>query len=474
MWKILVLVLFGTLVNFSEGNKVGLISMLSFAEYESVVGSQLKKDGLLQNQLKKIALEDIQLPGLLGLLKINGLNIADVVLTTHKLNYVPGLRGAEMITGIRLSIGGSLGILGDGECTFTVCVSLPRLAGIPTLIKISVEFQSSVKLELTDYQAGSLRVIFRECNLLFGDITIEILSVNLTPTALNIIKNSIIGNINVQICNILQIVINVVRDRLLDTMNVVIPFEPFGSLRCQLASLPNTIDSILWLHLFVDFDIGGQGLLSIPDSAPDIILPPLEKYRYCQCVHAAVLNIFLSVVLRIQPQEFSCTPSVFSRADELRAAILALIPDPPPFISSAILYFRISLLQSPVLQLGNGFAIVKVSAQIEFFVKNSDGSRTSIVILQTSLSLSATFSVTKGYLYTSLSISSHNVALISSALGITDVSSIEPLCGHLMGETFLVSINALLSAAIPLPPVMTVILDKVLIQFIEHGLLLCI
>ncbi|XP_070797248.1 BPI fold-containing family B member 4-like [Pituophis catenifer annectens] len=407
MWKILVLVLFGTLVNFSEGKKLGIISMLSFAEYESVVGSQLKKDGLLQNQLKKIALEDIQLSGLLGLININGLNIADVVLTTHKLNYVPGLRGAEMITGIRLSIGGSL------------------LAGIPSLIKISVEFQSSVKFELTDYQAGSLRVIFRECNILFGDITIEILSVNLTPTALNTIKNSIIGNINIQICNILQIAVDVVRDRLLDTMNVVIPFEPFGSLRCQLASLPNIIDNILWLHLFVDFDIRGQGLLSIPDSAPDIILPPLEKYRYCQCVHAAVFNIFLSVVLRIQPQEFSCTPNV-----------------PPPFISSAILYFRISLLQSPVLHLGNGFAIVEVSAQIEFFVKNSDGSRTSIVILQTSLSLSATFSVTNGYLRASLSISGHKVALISSALGITDVSSIEPLCGNLMGETFLFSLNA--------------------------------
>ncbi|XP_026544911.1 uncharacterized protein LOC113426728 [Notechis scutatus] len=155
----------------------------------------------------------------------------------------------------------------------------------------------------------------------------------------------------------------------------------------------------------VDFDIKGQGLLSILDSAPDLMLPPLDKYRHCQCVHAAVLNIFLSVVLRIQPQEFSCTPNVFSGADALRATILALIPEPPPFISSAILYFRVSLLQSPVLQLGNGFAIVQVSVQLEFFVKNLDGSTTSIVILQESLSLSATFTVTNGHLHASLSIS---------------------------------------------------------------------
>ncbi|XP_039174830.1 uncharacterized protein LOC120296866 [Crotalus tigris] len=277
-----------------------------------------------------------------------------------------------------------------------------------------------------------------------------------------------------QFCRILNVVFDVVKDRLLDTMNVVIPFEPYGRLKCQMASLPRMQNSILWLNLFLDFDIKDHGLITLPDLAPDITLPSLESYRHCQCVHAAVLNIFLSVVLRIEPQELSCPPDVFSRADELLAAILALIPDPPSFISLAILYFRISLLQSPVIHFGNDVAIVQVSVQLEFFVKNSDGSTTSVVIFQETLSLTATFSLTKGYLYASLSISGHKAVLISSALGITDVSSLEPHWGNLLGETFLVSVNGFLSGGLPLPAILTAVLDNVLIRFIEHGLLLCI
>ncbi|XP_070600367.1 BPI fold-containing family B member 3-like [Erythrolamprus reginae] len=458
MWKILGLVLFGTLVNISEGKKPGIISMLNFPKYQTVVDRQLKVDGILHRLLKKTALADIPFPGALGLLKINKLNVADVEITPHKLIYVPGLRGAEVISGIRVSIGGSL------------------LGGITSGIKITIEFQSRIKFEIVDYNAntGHVSLTFRECNILFGDVSIEILSLNLTPTALTSIKNSIMGNINRQICKFLTDSINGVSDRFLDTMNVVLPFEPFGSLRCLMASLPEISNNTIWLRVFVDFDIKGQGLLSVPDSAPDIILPPLDKYGHCQCLHAAVLNLYLSVVLRIEPREYSCTPNVFSGADELRAAILALIPSPPPSLSSGILYFRISLLASPVIQFGKDIASVEISVQIEFFVKNQDGSTTSVVILKESLILSATFSVTKGYLYASLSISSHKTALISSALGITDVSSLEPLCGKLLGEIFLVSLNAYLKVGLPLPPILTAVLDNPSVLFIENGLLLCI
>ncbi|KAH0619348.1 hypothetical protein JD844_019393 [Phrynosoma platyrhinos] len=113
----------------------------------------------------------------------------------------------------------------------------------------------------------------------------------------------------------------------------------------------------------------------------------------------------------------------YSKADELRNATLALIPGGgSAIISTSIVYLKISLLEDPKIVFKTTGAIVFASVRIEAFVKNADGSVLSVVVVTSSLKLAAAISVVSSKLKIALSISENVLVLVSSGVGITDVS----------------------------------------------------
>ncbi|XP_042321462.1 BPI fold-containing family B member 4-like [Sceloporus undulatus] len=455
MWKLLCLLALCGLLSPSEGKVPGIRSVFSNTEINKVLISVLKQNDLLGNHLKAITLSDIDLGGLLSLTgKIAGLKVSSAQITGSAVVLLPDK--------INVTISVHVEITGSALLLTTSAVS------------ISLDLSLRVIYGFENFSDGFLDVKFYECANAYGAIDIQVLGISLPLSAITTIQNSIIADLNLQLCPILKVVFDVAKVVLLNTLNVVFPLGIYGNVKIQLASLPALLDAYVGIDLYVDLQVAGT-IISIPSVALSIGVPLLHNYKHCQAIHPGVVNIVLSVISPKQPVELSCTPDKYSKADELRNAILALIPaGSSAIISANTLYLRIFLLVDPVIEFKATGAIVFAKVQVEVFVKNADGSVLSVLVVSSNLKLAAAISVVSSKLKIVLSISGNPLLLVSSGVGIIDVSSLVSHFNNLLAEIFLPLINGPLASGIHLPAILGISLDSVFIQLTDGALLLYI
>nr|XP_020670439.1 uncharacterized protein LOC110090901 [Pogona vitticeps] len=174
----------------------------------------------------------------------------------------------------------------------------------------------------------------------------------------------------------------------------------------------------------------------------------MDKFKHCQFFHPELFNIVLSVLVPNEPQELSCAPNKFSGADELRSAILALVLSKNQgIISVGALHIRISIEANPTVVFGPNGIVITATLKVEFFIRNADGSTYFVLVVRSRVTLSAVLSFVKGRLIFVASVTGNALELISSDAGVSDdVSSLEPHCANLLGETFLLVFNVIISA----------------------------
>ncbi|XP_063000407.1 BPI fold-containing family B member 2 [Elgaria multicarinata webbii] len=247
-----------------------------------------------------------------------------------------------------------------------------------------------------------------------------------------------------------------------------LPFGSYGTLKYQLADMPTVRDTFVEYDISADFELAEGGLISIPNDTVSISQPPIQNYSLCQSLHPAFLNMVMSVIGNIEPREFNCTPDAFSGAAGLKDAILALIPRGGSGINTTtVWYLNISLLEGPVIDFANKTAVGQLLVQIEVFIKNADGPPTSILSVRDSLKLTSMFSVMGHRLILTLSIDSHDLRLVSSSVGISEVASLLPHCNSLLGERILPLLSGPLGGGIPLPRPLRTPLDKAKVWIAE-------
>ncbi|XP_078248381.1 BPI fold-containing family B member 3 [Pogona vitticeps] len=455
MWKILGLVVLCGLLSASEGKPYASRSCTNSRESAKFIISAMLHDGLLLNHLKGISLSDVNFGELLDQANsITGLRIGNLEVTSYE--------GALVPSGLDVSLSVCLNIIGH------------TLLDPSNLVSLSLEVTFRVKYERTNFQNGSLDIIFHECGANFGAITTTLLSSTLSASLLDKIQDSIIADINLQICGVLKTVIYLAKDFLFNSINAL-PLGPYATLRCTMARLPSVSDTFTAVDVYIDVEVPGQGILSIPDSASSINPPCLANFKSCQSFHPELFNIVLSVLAPKEPQELSCTPDKFSGADELRSAILALVLSKNQgIVSAGVLNIRISTEANPAIVFGPNGIVITAALKVEFFIRNADGSTYFVLVMRSRVTLSAVLSFVNGKVIFMASITGNALELISSDAGASDdVSSLESHCANLLGETFLPVFNGRLAVGLPVFPIFSTVSINPTFQFLEGALVAC-
>uniref|UniRef100_A0ABM5G4M2 BPI fold-containing family B member 3-like n=1 Tax=Pogona vitticeps TaxID=103695 RepID=A0ABM5G4M2_9SAUR len=422
------------------------------------------KNGSLLNHLKGIVLSNVNTGGLFGPLKakqkhgITELKIVNLKFVHHRLVLMPAITGAELSLAVQLDIIG---------CT------LPDLSN---LVSISLQVTFRVQYGLADFQNNSFGIAFHKCGAEAGAIKITLLGSTISPSLLVATRKVLIDDINRQICAVLKTPYDLAVAHLVGTLNVPLSLGPYATLRCSLARMPLVCDTFAVLDLFIDVEVPGKGNLSIPDSAGSINLPPRDKFKHCQSFHPELFNILLSVLAPNEPQELSCTLDKFSGADELRSAILALVLSKNQgIVSVGALHIRISIEANPTVVFGPNDIVITATLKVEFFIRNADGSIYFVLVVRSRVTLGAVLSFVNGRLIFVASVTGNALELISSDAGVSDdVSSLEPHCANLLGETFLLVFNGRLAVGIPVPSVYGIVMINPTFQFFEGALVACV
>uniref|UniRef100_A0ABM5G4L9 BPI fold-containing family B member 4-like n=1 Tax=Pogona vitticeps TaxID=103695 RepID=A0ABM5G4L9_9SAUR len=372
----------------------------------SVIKKAILRDELLLNQLKGIPFSDISIGGLLGLLNsIAGLRIVNLEITGVQEVFAPDVSGCLLSVSIRLEISGH------------------TLLDFSNLVSISLELTTRVKYSFINFQSGSFDFFFHECGADFGGIKISLLGITLTTTLVDTIRNSLIADINLILCGVVQTVFNLVKSLFLDTVNVAFPLGPFATLRFMLGSLPVVSDGYTNINLYINVEVPGQGILSIPDLAGSINVPPLGNFKHVHAFHPALINILLFIFAPKDSFELPCTPDKFSGADDLRNAILVVVPlENQAIVSAGVLNFRISTEMYPEADFGPNGIVITLTAKIEFFIRNADGSTYFVLVMRSRVTLGAVLSFVNGKVIFVASITGNALELISSDARINDVS----------------------------------------------------
>ena len=149
-----------------------------------------------------------------------------------------------------------------------------------------------------------------------------------------------------------------------------------------------------------------------------------------------------------------------------------------PFQSQAnvparVLSIRISLEGDPRIVFRTEGIVISATLRVEFFIRKEDGSVFSLLIVRNNVTFSAVLSVVNGRLIFVASVTSNALVLVSSDAGISDVSSLEPHCSHLVKEIFLPVFNRCLAVGIPVLPIYGIAWINPTIQIFEGTLVAC-
>ncbi|XP_068006291.1 LOW QUALITY PROTEIN: BPI fold-containing family B member 4-like [Melanerpes formicivorus] len=454
MLKLLGLLFFCGLLSPSQEVLSGLSCALSPMAMQNVLSEAILQNGLLQQHLQGLVLPNILSEG--GLLNsptsITGLHLVKVRRPKLSVALLSGI-------GVQLTIAAKLELSGD-------CL----VGLLSELIDILVDVRITANIKCTNYEAGSVQVVFEDCLCILGAVKIKLLSRLLTLSVNEMVLRQLTAALPALLCPVLEIVVNLVNIQLLGTLNAVIPVGTAGTIHYQLASLPFTSGLVLGMDL--DGAVKQVGGTIIPHEASPSALPPLLDKLLVLGLRQSFLNAVLALLIQPPPQTFPCTPDVFSSATPLQEAIMTLVPAGCPACrGGSPLSIRLTLGGSPLLLLEEGKATVELLVLIQVSAKRPDGAVLNLLLLKADLSLDVHLSIGGGRLVLGLSLGSTALSLESSDVGISSISILKPHCSTLLSETLVPLINGALHGGIPLPNILGIPLLKVEIQ-IQVGLLL--
>ncbi|XP_062835263.1 BPI fold-containing family B member 4-like [Anolis carolinensis] len=457
MWQILGVLVFCGLLSPSVGTVPGIRFVLNPAQYTQAFTDTLSRDDLLWTSLKTLPFSDITLGSLLGIVgQILGLKATavrntglTVVMTNEKIK-------------IKLSL--------EVDISGTLIIPLNSIINICAHLDINLSFGFG------NYFDGKFDIVNFQCVPTVGSIELKLLSGLLPPLLIPKIQDSISSDLSKQICGSMNTVINALSNIWLATGNVLLPFGSFGDFTFKLAALPTITENYLEVTVYVYFRFAVSGVyIGIPDTDTSIALPVLGSHGCCLAIHPGTLNIALQGVIPKVPLEISNILEVFSKAEELKDVILALLPDEVlPNLAAGDLSFKITIGTNPLFAFDSTGATVTLSAKIEIFAKKADGSKISVVVVRCSISAKVAISVANSKLNLGLLLFSIALELESSSVGIIDVSSFLDPLSSLVNEAIMPVLNVPLGLGIPLPQLLKIPLVNVKIQTIVNALVICI
>ncbi|NXL89814.1 BPIB4 protein, partial [Alectura lathami] len=427
-------VLFCGLLLPTQGHVPGLSCAISPQAMEKVLSDAMIKNGLLQQHLQGLVLPNVMGEG--GLLSspiiITSLHLEAVLQTKLSLALLPGV-GIQLTIFLRLHLVGNclIGLLSE-------------------IIDITVDATVTVNVKNTNFEIGLVQIIVDDCFCVLGTVKIKLLS-GLLPLS---VREIVVGKLTVTLpgllCPVLDIVINLVNMQLLATLNVVIPIDVLGTIHYHLASTP----FVTGLYLGIDLD-GTVKLADgtiIPHDSQASTLPPLTDKTLAIGLRQGFLSVILSVLLRIQPYTFDCTPDTFSGAKLLAEAIVGLFPPGCSVCSvDTGLSVRVECFGNPLIILEDNKATVQIILKIQVFIKRADGSILVLLVVKADLALDVHLSIGKRGLLLALSLGSSSLFLESSEVGISDISKLNPHLIKLLVEVCLPRLNAAVAIGVPLP-----------------------
>ncbi|XP_062835260.1 BPI fold-containing family B member 4 [Anolis carolinensis] len=457
MLKVLGILVFCGLLSTTSGAVPGIRSALNDVKMAKVVTDTLTKNGLLENNLKNLGLSDIPLGGLLGLLgNIVGLKPDKAVITGSVVVLLN--EKAEVHLSVRLDISGN------------------AILPLSSIITISVDANVKFAVEIKNFSDGKFDFVISACEVTLGAIDVKLLGGLLTLPQISTIQKSLTADLLKQTCAIVNNVYAAAHQILLNSLNVALPLGNYGNLKFQLAALPSITPTYVGIDLIVAFQYAASGVnVSIPDTAVSIAVPSLDNNGFCLSISPAAMNILLYVVTPKVPLELINSLTTFSKAEELKNTLLALVPPGVlPDLPTSDLSLKITIGASPVIAFDTTGGNVTLIADVEILSKKADGSKVSVVAVRCRISLKATISLVNGKLILGLSLSKNMFTLVSSGAGITDISSLLGPINGLVNEVILPVLNGPLSNGLPLPTMLGIPLLNATIKTVVNALVICL
>nr|XP_060627443.1 BPI fold-containing family B member 4-like [Anolis sagrei ordinatus] len=450
MWKILGVLAFCGLLSPAEGTIPGIRVALSDDEMSKAFKGTLTQDDLLANHLKGLTLLDIKHGSVVGL------SIANVDLTDVKVFLLDG--SAEVNLYIHMDVIGH---------------AIHKRPS--SLMTVSMDLHVKLMYRLENFDGGQLDLKVFECGIVFEAVDTKFFGGSALPPSLRTpMQKSLVTDLQEQVCGVLPIVFDQVEQIWTDSINAVIPLGPYGNAMFQLAALPKITSIHLEIDIHFSVQLESGIIISIPKSAALIEGPSLNGRDYCVAFHPEVFNILLRVFAPKLPLELSNDPAVFSKAEELRKAIVALLP--PwilPDLPTSDFHLKIAVRGNPHIAFDTDGGTVILLAGIEILAKKKDESPLSVAVLRCIVSLKATFSLHDGKLTVNLSLSKNALTLVTSAAGIIYPSGLLPPINILIEEIILPAFNEPLSHGLPLPEFLGLSLVNVNIKIVGHALVIC-
>uniref|UniRef100_A0A8C3DNZ0 Uncharacterized protein n=1 Tax=Corvus moneduloides TaxID=1196302 RepID=A0A8C3DNZ0_CORMO len=361
--KLFGIIFFCGLLSPSQEVLSGLSCAVSPRAMQNVLSDAIIHNGLIHQHLQGLVVPNIMGEGgqLNSPTSITDLHLIKVEVPKLSVVLLPGI-------GVQLTIGAKLQL--RGNC----------LVGLLSeLIDILVEVNITANIKCTNFESGTFQVVTEDCLCILGAVKIKVLS-GLWVMVMRGIGQSHFCFV-LQLCPVVDIVMNLVNIHLLSTLNAVIPVGTAGTIHYQLASIPYTSGKFLGLDLDgVVKQVGGS---TIPHDSSPSALPPLMDRLLLLVMRQSFLNAVLALLLQLPPQTFPCTPDVFSSASRLQEAVWTIAPAGCSTCrGTSPLSIKLTLRGNPLILLEENKASVKLSVLIQLFSNHLDGSILNFLLLK--------------------------------------------------------------------------------------------
>uniref|UniRef100_A0A8C0FNC6 Lipid-binding serum glycoprotein N-terminal domain-containing protein n=1 Tax=Bubo bubo TaxID=30461 RepID=A0A8C0FNC6_BUBBB len=363
MLKLFGIVFFCGLLSPSQEVLSGLSCAVSAGAMQNVLSDAILQNGLLQQHLQGLVLPNILGEG--GLLNsptsITGLHLVKVWLPKLSVVLLPGI-------GVQLTIAAKLEL--SGNC----------LVGLLSeLIDILVDVNITANIKCTNFESGTVQVVIEDCLCILGAIKIKLLS---GLEAAGLWRGGAEPSrfcCVLQLCPVVDIVVNLVNIQLLGTLNGAFLGGDEG-IWASLAALAGQFNVRVSSLQGAVKQVGGS---IIPHDSSPSALPPLLDRLLVLGLRQSFLNAVLSLLIQIPPQTFPCTSEAFSGASHLQEAIATLIPAGCSACpGTSPLSINLALSGNPLILLEENKATVELSVMIQVFVKSLDGSILNLLLLK--------------------------------------------------------------------------------------------
>ncbi|NXY51131.1 BPIB4 protein, partial [Ceuthmochares aereus] len=260
----------------------------------------------------------------------------------------------------------------------------------------------------------------------------------------------------------------------------LVPLGLLGSVQYTVSSLPLVTDQFLEVDLntvvgplaggLVDYPLGKPATVPSPPRVPMPPLPPMPDTSSSQL--GLSVN-FLGSVLCILQQEGALDLDIYT----------GMFPELPPLTTSTLgalvpavfkaypepheLLLKIAVPEAPVVTLKRNKGVIQLLATAEVMVIHPDDVQKSLCRLNINASLLAQFSVEDNKLKISVKLEKARLSLMSSSIGVFDVSLLEVLVDQIFNVAFLPAVNDVLGAGVPLPGLLNIDFTNADINIIE-------